>query len=166
MRLHRLLIACLALGSLSLPGQAVASGPAKIDTAQLITAFTAICLDHIADSPAQTAAGTAAPWLLVQDGAPDNGLTFYRSDTLAMGIRSGDGQSCGVTANVPLAQDLATVSTLVGTTLGLGEGQADPDNNSHYWMIQAEADSQRFAIAIKVSGVSGENVATLLLQKL
>jgi len=170
-RRYRLLIACFALLSLSLSGQpavAAAMAPAApaADAKQLIAAFEAICLTQFGDTEGQIATGAAAPWLFKPDGAPEQGVTYYRNGAMMLSIRPGDQRSCAVTGKVLPAEDLESVRASVRAALELGEGQTEPGSDSCIWLIASDGDNQRYAIGLKLSGKTGANVATLLLQKL
>lgn len=142
---------------------AVQQTPALATESRLIAAFTTICLEHMGDAAAQAAAAAAAPWSFAADGpATDAGAIGYRSGSTRLGIGERTGL-CTLTGELEPRATLASVRSAMTAAIGTDEGQPLAAD-SRYWLI-ADARDQEHVLALKVSNATGQNLATLWIQR-
>ena len=143
---------------------ATAAAQATEAEARSITTFTAICLEHMGNAAAQATAAVAAPWNFVSDGpATDAGVFPYRSGSTRLGISEAMG-SCTLTSELEPQVTLASVQSALTAALGTDGGQPLPEADSRYWLIAGDRNEEH-VLALKVSNVSGRNLATLWVQR-
>lgn len=153
------------LGSAAALFSAAAAGAQGLEQeARIVAAFTAVCLQHMGDPAAQTAAATAAPWGFVPDGLPaDDGVTRYRSGPHRIGISEPLG-ACTSTGEAGPGVTLATMQSAMTAALGTDDGQPLLQADSRAWIV-ADADDEQHVLALKVSGETGRNLVTLWVQR-
>jgi hypothetical protein len=152
---------------LSLCAVVVALCPAQGNAAvtgapNLISAFQAICLDHIGDPVAQASQARGAPWNF-DPGGSVGAMTRYRSGLGALGIGEA-AKACTITAEIDPGINLSGFKRLMATALSLDEGTPLVEADSVYWLIVPDQSDQQYVLSLKVSGQTGRNLATLWVQ--
>lgn len=127
-------------------------------------AFKAICLDHPGDPAAQSSAGLAAPWSLMQQGPIDaNGRTGYRTGNMQLGVVVKDGTNvCAITTGYPIDANIANVAAKVGTMLKLGDPKIGDDGRAR-WTAQTPYGPKEVRLTMKPSTEIGLSIATLII---
>jgi hypothetical protein len=127
-----------------------------------VSEFRSICLERIADAPAQRAAAVAPPWNFTAD--PED-KSHYNSGTITLMIDPAK-QACMLTATVPPAETVASVQTAM-TGIVPAEGWKVLDEaDSRYVLISLDDGGTQFVIMFKIAkNQSGRNVATLAVEK-
>jgi hypothetical protein len=129
-----------------------------------VSAFRAICLDHIGDLGAQAAAARAEPWRFHADGAVGEAVTHYRSALGMLGIGA-SARSCALTGEIDPGIDLSRFSAVMTASLGTDDGTPLDEADSVYWLIAPDHRNEQYVLALKVSRQTGRNLATLWVQK-
>jgi len=155
-----LLAAALALAAAPGVHAAPPEQPAIVATAQLVSAFEKICLDHVRDPQARAAAAQAAPWNMKPVSGED-GLYFGQS--MKLHLVEADAQ-CAVTARIDAAATVESVATAAGELLPRESAQPG-DAGTLLWSANDQGGAT-IGVGLLVSNKSGMNLATFNVQKL
>jgi hypothetical protein len=156
-------MSALAMPLLALaPVSAAGGGQTDVLTLpQFTSAFRSICLEHIADAPAQTSVASAAPWNFAAD-AKDKGR--YRNGR-AMVFIAPASQACTLTSSVPLPETVASLEAALADIVPIEGWKPLGEADSRYVLIDLDDGGTQFVISFKISARGGDNVAVLSVSK-